>query len=176
MSRGIGIMKNLALFALMLALPALAQEAANGNSIDALDVSAQAGKVTVKLSLKRAPTVPPVGFTLTNPPRIALDFPGTGNGLGRSSQDVNQGDLRTIRFGQSGTRTRVVFNLSKMVAYDTRVDGNTVVITLQSAARGSASHHRACRQRHRNRSAQAGQEHRCRFSAYCPAAGLGAPL
>lgn len=134
MSRGIGIIRTLALFTLMLASPGMAQDAPNGNSIDALDVSAQAGKVTVKLSLKRAPTVPPVGFTLTNPPRIALDFPGTGNGLGRTSQDVNQGDLRTIRFGQSGTRTRVVFNLAKMVGYDTRVDGNTVVITLQGEA------------------------------------------
>jgi type IV pilus assembly protein PilQ len=132
MSRGIEVFRNLA-FCLLLVSPSVWAQGANGNSIDALDISSQAGKVTIKLSLKNPPASPPVGFTLNNPPRIALDFPATGNGLGRSSQDVNQGDLRTIRLGQSGARTRVVFNLAKMVTYDTRVEGNAVLVTLQGA-------------------------------------------
>jgi type IV pilus assembly protein PilQ len=107
--------------------------AQNGNVIEALDVSTQPGKVTVKLSLKQPLPDPPAGFTLSNPPRIAIDLPGTSNGLGRNTQDVNQGDLKTIRLGQSGGRTRVVFNLSKMVAYDARIEGNAVIVTLQSA-------------------------------------------
>jgi type IV pilus assembly protein PilQ len=139
MSLGIVLFRNLA-FGLMLLAPTVwAQDGANGNSIDALDVSSQSGKITIKLSLKNPPATPPVGFTLTNPPRIALDFPGTGNGLGRSTQDVNQGDLRTIRLGQSGARTRVVFNLAKMVTYDTRVEGKTVVVTLEGSAAAAGS-------------------------------------
>ena len=111
------------------------------NVIQSIDVSTQAGAVTVKFGFKDAPTNPPAAFTVNNPPRVAFDFPGTANGLGKNSQDVNQGDLRTIRLGQSGGRTRVVFNLAKMVRYDTRIDGNSVIITLQggvAAATGTA--------------------------------------
>jgi type IV pilus assembly protein PilQ len=102
-----------------------------GNVIQSIDVSTQAGTVTVRLGLKEALPNPPASFTVNNPPRVALDFPNTANGLGKSTQDVNQGDLRTIRFGQAGGRTRVVFNLAKLVKYDTRMEGNTVVVTLQ---------------------------------------------
>ena len=107
-----------------------------GNVIQSIDVSTQAGTVTVKLGLKDAPTAAPAAFTVNNPPRLAFDFPSTANGLGKNSQDVNQGDLRTIRLGQSGGRTRVVFNLAKMVKYDAKVEGNAVIITLEG---GSAS-------------------------------------
>ena len=105
-----------------------------GNVIQSIDVSTQAGTVTVRLGFKDVPTNPPAAFTVNNPPRVAFDFPSTTNGLGKNSQDVNQGDLRTIRLGQSGGRTRVVFNLTKMVKYDTKIDGNTVVITLEGGA------------------------------------------
>ena len=110
-----------------------------GNAIQSIDVSTQAGTVTVRLGLKEALPNPPAAFTVNNPPRVALDFPNTANGLGRSTQDVNQGELRTIRFGQSGGRTRVVFNLAKLVKYDTKVEGNTVVVTLQGAGTTSAA-------------------------------------
>jgi type IV pilus assembly protein PilQ len=106
----------------------------NGNVLEGMDVSAQPGKVTVTLTLKQPLADPPAGFTLNNPPRIALDLPGTANGLGKASQDVNQGDLKTVRLGQAGGRTRVVFNLAKMVAYDARLEGNNVIVTLQSTA------------------------------------------
>ncbi|HVY05784.1 MAG TPA: type IV pilus secretin PilQ [Burkholderiales bacterium] len=106
--------------------------APTGNTIQSIDVSTQSGSVTVKLGFKDTPANPPAAFTINNPPRIAFDFPSTTNGLGKNSQDVNQGDLRTIRLGQSGGRTRVVFNLAKMVKYDSKIDGNSVIVTLAS--------------------------------------------
>ncbi|HWQ36995.1 MAG TPA: type IV pilus secretin PilQ [Burkholderiales bacterium] len=106
----------------------------NGNVLEGLDVSTQPGKVIVRLALKQPLPNPPAGFTLNNPPRIAIDLPSTSNGLGRNSQDVNQGELKTIRLGQAGGRTRVVFNLSRVVAYDAQLEGNSVVVTLHSAA------------------------------------------
>jgi type IV pilus assembly protein PilQ len=116
-----------------------AKPAAAGNVIQSVDVSAQGGTVTVKLGLKEAPASPPSAFTVNNPPRIALDFPATTNGLGKNSQDVNQGDLRNIRLGQSGGRTRVVMNLAKMAKYETRVEGNTVIVTLVGAGTTAAA-------------------------------------
>src|SRR3954470_18102547 len=112
--------------------------ATTGNVIQSIDISSQPGTVTVKFGLKDAPTSPPAAFTVNNPPRVAFDFPATSNGLGKNSQDVNQGDLRTIRLGQSGGRTRVVLNLAKMVKYETKIEGNNVIITLQSSANASS--------------------------------------
>ncbi len=125
--------------ALLGATAAYGQDDANtGNVIQSIDVTSTPGIVTVKLNLKDALADPPVAFTVNNPPRVAFDFPGTVNGLGKNSQDVNQGELRTIRLGQSSGRTRVVFNLAKMVKYDSKVEGNSVIITLDSGAATAA--------------------------------------
>ncbi|HET9404869.1 MAG TPA: AMIN domain-containing protein, partial [Burkholderiales bacterium] len=108
---------------------------AQANSIEAINVSpATGGKVVVRVTLKQAPASPPAGFTVNNPPRIAFDFPNTTSALGRSTQDVGEGDLRSINVVQAGDRTRLVLNLSRAAGYDTQIDGRSLLITLQGAA------------------------------------------
>ena len=105
---------------------------AAANNIEAIDVAGQqGGNLVVRVTLKEALTNPPAGFTINNPPRIAFDFPGTGNALGRNLQEVGDGDLRNMNIVQAGDRTRLVMNLSRPLGYDARVDGKTVLITLQ---------------------------------------------
>ncbi|WP_241380240.1 AMIN domain-containing protein, partial [Escherichia coli] len=82
---------------------------------------ATGGKVVVRVTLKQAPASPPAGFTVNNPPRIAFDFPNTASTLGRSAQEVNEGDLRSINVVQAGDRTRLVLNLARATGYDTQV-------------------------------------------------------
>jgi type IV pilus assembly protein PilQ len=115
---------------------ALGQEKAGENSIESLDVLSQSGQISVKFSLAKAPTASPVSFTLANPPRIALDFASTENGLGRNVQSVEQGGLRSIRLGESSGRTRVVLNMTSLVGYETKVKGKTVEVVLGSAEVG----------------------------------------
>jgi type IV pilus assembly protein PilQ len=120
--------------ALMMALVSVVASAQSANSIETINVSPQpGGKIIIKVTLKNAPANPPAGFTVNNPPRIALDFPNTANALGRSVQEVNEGDLRKINLVQAGDRTRMVLELAKNMTYDTRIDGNSLLITLQSA-------------------------------------------
>ena len=108
---------------------------AQANAIEAINVSpAAGGKVVVKVTLKQAPASAPAGFTINNPPRIAFDFPNTGSALGRSTQEVGEGDLRSINVVQAGDRTRLVFNLSRASSYDTQIDGRALLITLQGTA------------------------------------------
>jgi type IV pilus assembly protein PilQ len=105
------------------------------NSIDGLSVSkASSGRTVVKFTLKAPLANPPAGFSINNPPRIALDFPDTGNGLGKTSQEVGDPALRSINVVQAGSRTRVVFNLNKPQSFDTQVDGNTIIVTLSEQA------------------------------------------
>lgn len=105
------------------------------NNIENISYSAQqGGKVEVRVTMKQPLATPPAGFTTNNPPRIALDFPGTGNALGKTSMDVGEGSLRTLNVVQSGNRTRLVLNLTKPVSYETRMEGNALLVSLQGGA------------------------------------------
>jgi len=109
--------------------------AQTANSIDAVSVSkGSSGRTVVKFTLKAPLANPPAGFAIIDPPRIALDFPDTANGLGRTAQDVGDPSLRSLNVVQAGGRTRVVFNLNKPQSYETRLEGNAVYVTLTEQA------------------------------------------
>lgn len=109
------------------------------NAIETLQVSQQGGSVIVKLGLRQPLSQPPAAFSVANPARIALDFPATANALGRNTQSFNEGDLRSANIVQVGDRTRLVLNLNKLTAFDTRLDGKSVVITLAPSASTAAA-------------------------------------
>ena len=69
---------------------------AQQNSIENFDVTQSGGQVLIRLTLKNPIEAPPGSFTIANPARIAFDFPDTTNGLGRNSQDIGEGVLRSI--------------------------------------------------------------------------------
>jgi len=118
----------LATLALAAAGAAAAQSA---NTIDALTVSkGTSGNTIVKFTLKAPPVNPPAGFAIATPPRIALDFLDTGNGLGTNQRTIDDPSLRSLNVVQAGNRTRVVFNLNKPATFSTQVEGNTVLVTL----------------------------------------------
>jgi type IV pilus assembly protein PilQ len=115
---------------------ALAEQSAPArNSIEAINVSAAPdGRLVVAVTMKAPPAVLPGSFSATNPARLAFDFQGASNDVGKTLQEVNQGDLRNMNIVQAGDRTRLVLNLSKMMAYTARLEGNNVMITLTSLA------------------------------------------
>lgn len=107
---------------------------AGGNEIEAINVDQQGGLLVVKIGLTNPVTGVPTGFVTANPPRIALDFTETGNGLGKNSQTVNMGALRNINVVQSGERTRLVLNLDKRMDYETKVEDKSVFLLLSPVA------------------------------------------
>jgi type IV pilus assembly protein PilQ len=121
------------------AAPAGATEAAAANSIESLVVAQQAGSTIVKVDLKQALAKAPSSFSVASPARVVFDFAGTANALGRSVQQVNEGELRSINIVQVGDRTRLVLNLKKAGNYQTQQDGNAFVITLAGTATGEAA-------------------------------------
>jgi len=106
------------------------------NSIDTLQVSQQGGSTIVKLTMREPLGNVPASFSIANPARLAFDFPATDNSLGRNSQQVNEGDLRSINIVQVGDRTRLVLNLAKTTPFETRRDGKAFYITF--AQQGAA--------------------------------------
>jgi type IV pilus assembly protein PilQ len=108
---------------------ALAQE----NAIEKVTANQAGSAVTLTIQMKAPLKDAPANFSVTNPSRIALDFPGTTNALGKSLVDIAQGDLRSVNVVQAGDRSRVVLNLLKNVPYSVANAGSTVTITLNSA-------------------------------------------
>lgn len=110
------------------------------NGIQSLNVSGSpSGKLVLTVTLKHELASLPQHFTVNRPPRISLDFPNTTNNLGTTTQEFGQGDLRSVNVVQAGNRTRLVINLHQMMTYDTRIEGNNLLITLQAKASETAA-------------------------------------
>ena len=125
-----------ALCALALSGMALAQ---TSNTLEQVSVTrGSSGKTVVRFQLKAPPANPPAGFSVQSPPRIALDFLDTANGMGVTQREIAEPALRSLNIVQAGNRTRVVFNLNKPQTFDTQVEGNTVLVTLTDQATPSA--------------------------------------
>jgi type IV pilus assembly protein PilQ len=119
-------------FALWLAATGIAL--AQANSIEAFDVSQQAGKIVVKITTKEPLASVPPNFAVANPARIAIDLPNTVNALGRSSQAIGEGELRSMNVVQGAERTRLILNLRRPLPYETSIDGRNILVTLSAPA------------------------------------------
>ncbi|MED5622199.1 type IV pilus secretin PilQ [Ideonella sp. BN130291] len=101
--------------------------------IQSITTSQQAGSEVVRIELSQPLPAVPAGFTIQSPPRIAIDLPNVGNGLGKPSMEVNQGNLRSVNVAQSGDRTRLVLNLRQPANYTARLDGKTLLLALEGS-------------------------------------------
>ncbi len=113
--------------ALMGAVGARAQTA-----IEAVSGSIQGGTEVVRIDLSKELTAVPTGFAIQSPARIALDFPGVSSAMGRSTVDMNHGNLKSVSVVQAGERTRVVLNLKNAASYKAEIQGKSLLIVLES--------------------------------------------
>jgi type IV pilus assembly protein PilQ len=98
--------------------------------LEAIDVQPLPGQ-QVELRLRLSGSAPePATFTIDDPARISLDLPNTTLGLDSRRQDANVGPLTSVLAAEANGRTRVVMNLSAMVPYQTRVEGNNVIVLI----------------------------------------------
>jgi type IV pilus assembly protein PilQ len=113
---------------------------AQSNSIEQVSVTRGAsGRTVVRFMLKAPPANPPAGFSIADPPRIALDFLDTGSALTNNQRTVDDPTLRSLNLVQAGNRTRVVFNLNKPQTFETSVEGNSVLVTLADTGASGAA-------------------------------------
>jgi type IV pilus assembly protein PilQ len=98
------------------------------NTIESVVGSIQGGVEVVRVDMSQALTAIPTGFTIQSPARIALDFPGVGNSMGRSQVEINQGNLKSANVVQAGERTRLVLNLKQSANYKAEIQGKSLLI------------------------------------------------
>lgn len=118
-----------ALMIMMCAGAALAQ----GNAIESITANQQGSNVVINVAMREAPARAPIGFAITNPSRIALDFGATANATGKTVHEMNLGDVRSLNVVQAGERTRLVLNLARTLNYATAIDGKSVIVTVEGS-------------------------------------------
>lgn len=76
-------------------------------------------------------------FKIDHPARIAIDLMGTTNALDKRIVPVGVGNLESVSIVEANDRTRVVLNLGAMTGYQTEVDGDRLLVTLDADAEGT---------------------------------------
>lgn len=90
-------------------------------------------RVQLELVLSEPPAAEPLSFTIDNPARIALDFPGTRLNVDQKTKTIGVGAAHSVSAVEAAGRTRVVLNLVQLVPYDVSIEGNRVLVTLENA-------------------------------------------
>jgi len=94
----------------------------------------------VQITLKfAAPVTDPQIFTTDNPARIAVDIPDTRNGMTQRRVDINTGATQSASAVEAAGRTRVVVDLFRSAAYETRSEGSNFVLTVGAGRPGAGA-------------------------------------
>jgi type IV pilus assembly protein PilQ len=109
------------------------------NKLESIDVQTLSGQqVQLKLHMS-GPAPEPLPFTIDKPARIAFDLPNTTLALASRRFDVRSGGVDTVLAAEANGRTRLVVNVDSLMPYTTKVDGNTIIVTLGSQPGDTAS-------------------------------------
>ena len=125
------------LMATTLLLSATATSAQNAsNSLEDVSFAELPGdRVRVTLTMS-GPVPTPSTFNTNNPARVVLDFGATRSNVQNRTTNVGIGPVRSITAVEAKGRTRVVVNLLAPVPYETKTEGNKLLLTLNAAGSG----------------------------------------
>lgn len=107
---------------------------ANAASLQDINYSTLPGnRVEVRLSFDQTP--PDVrSYSIERPARIALDLVGAKSALDSRNHNLGTGNARSVTVVEAQDRTRLIVNLTQPTGYDTRVEGNELVLTIGAEA------------------------------------------
>ncbi|WEN16084.1 type IV pilus secretin PilQ [Rhodanobacter sp. AS-Z3] len=95
------------------------------------------GSVELHMDFGNGPVPDPKIFTTGNPPRIAVDFADTDNTAPRHL-DIGKGSTSGVSAISAGGRTRVVVELMRDSSYRSRIDGHSLVLTVNNGSADQA--------------------------------------
>jgi type IV pilus assembly protein PilQ len=113
-----------------LAAAGITARAADAVQLQSIEVQTLSGQqVQLKLHLS-GPAPEPLPFTIDKPARIAFDLPNTTLALASRRFDVHSSGVDTVLAAEANGRARLVVNVDSLMPYTTKVDGNTIIVTL----------------------------------------------
>src|SRR5689334_5792420 len=130
-----GLLRSLALWGGLLLAPAvLAQDPVR--TLTGLDVGQLDGermRITMTLS---APAPEPVVFSVDKPARVSIDLADTKLAIAERFKRVGSGKVRSVAAAEAGGRTRIVVEMSDLVPYTVKAEGNQVFLDIQGISAG----------------------------------------
>lgn len=130
---GVTRVRSLRLTVLAALLGASSGALADG-SLDNISFSAgPGGRVDITLQLSEPAAELPV-FATDDPPRIIVDLPDTRNKVAQRRIPVGIGATSAIATAEAAGRTRVSIDLFRSTPYETRTEGNTVILSVGGAS------------------------------------------
>ncbi|MGB1907024.1 MAG: AMIN domain-containing protein, partial [Spongiibacter sp.] len=132
-----GSVKGLAAHALLL-MSLLVPWAASAATLTDVQFNAlQGGSFEARFTFE-GPAPEVKGYTIEKPARIALDLVGATNQLGQKKYPLAYDNASSAVVLEGRDRTRVVLNLVRLASYETRIEGNQLVVSV--GAGGSRSY------------------------------------
>lgn len=116
-------LKNLFVIGLL----SIAQSVYAVNMTDVEFSSLPGGKVELKFFFDGQAPDPKV-YTIESPARIALDLNQVSSKLKDKKHTLDLGNAQSVMVLESGERTRVIVNLLELTRYETKIDGNQMVV------------------------------------------------
>jgi type IV pilus assembly protein PilQ len=116
-----------------------AEQASPDNKLQSIDVQTlPSNQLQLTLHLS-GPAPEPLAFTIDKPARISLDLPNTALALPSRRIDIGTSGVDSVVAAEANGRSRVVLNLDHTMPYQTRVDGNNLVVTVGVAGNARAA-------------------------------------
>ena len=104
---------------------------AGATAIEDIAFNAQTGaRLEVRLTFSDVPPADIESYSIEDPARIVLDFPGIRSALEQKTYDLSQANAKSVVVLETGDRTRVVLNLIELVPFESRVEGRQLVVRL----------------------------------------------
>jgi len=133
-SLGRNFARMIALLALLFAVSASAENILQDIGYTPLS----GGKVQITMKFA-GPVGEPQVFTTENPARIAVDLADTRNGMSQRRVEINTGATGSVSAVEAAGRTRVVVDLFHSSTYETKIEGNNLVLTVNNGMSGSST-------------------------------------
>lgn len=120
------VLRNICVFL----VSCVASVSALSSTLEDISVSTLPGGVTeLAMSFDGQPPQPK-SYSIDQPARISLDLEGVQSGLKRKYHNIGSGNARSATVVSTKDKTRVIVNLTEMVEYSARVDGNTLYLVI----------------------------------------------
>jgi type IV pilus assembly protein PilQ len=79
----------------------------------------------------------PATYQIDKPARLVFDMPNTRSGLQSKHQALGNGNARSLTVVDTQERARLIVNLTELVAFNSRTDGNSLYIKIGKTVAGS---------------------------------------
>jgi type IV pilus assembly protein PilQ len=108
-------------------------QGASTSVVQSVSSGIEGGSEVVRIVLSQPVAVSPQVFATQSPARLSIDLAGVGNGIGRASVELGEGNARSARIVDSGDRLRLVLNLRQPSPYTLRWQDRTLLVVLEGS-------------------------------------------